>query len=215
MLSYLIVPHGEGFIPVHVSNARRDEPLFSNGLAAKRGPRFYPGYTGPRRPNLDGIEASGYVSGKNLILSGTVAGPIAPKSATGSEDASYWFGIDRGGASKTGPFPGRGNIRFDATVSATIVKGKLTASLALNNPQTNQPPTSAESLPSKDVKISGNTITITVPLSMLPSTGHAIDQWNVNFFTRNPDQKPNIHSVASFTPEFTEFQIYVKPPSGS
>ena len=34
----------------------------------------------------------------------------------------------------------------------------------------------------------------------------------VNFFTRNPAQKNNFHSVASLTPEYTEFQVGVKPP---
>ena len=33
------------------------------------------------------------------------------------------------------------------------------------------------------------------------------------FFTRNPAQKRDFHSVASLTPEFTSFQVYAKPPA--
>ena len=56
---------------------------------------------------------------------------------------------------------------------------------------------------------------VTVPLGDLPSNGHAIDQWNVNFFTRNPPCQSDFHSIASFTPEHTMFQIYVKRPTVS
>src|SRR5437588_7043432 len=74
LTSYLVVAHDHTVIPVHVSDVRSNEPLFSNGLGVKRAPRFYNFYTGPRRPELNGIRALAYVSGKNLILSGTVVG---------------------------------------------------------------------------------------------------------------------------------------------
>ena len=55
-------------------------------------------------------------------------------------------------------------------------------------------------------------ITVTVPLSMLPSSGKAFDQWNVNFFARNPAQGRSVRGVASLTPEYTMFQVFVNPP---
>ena len=40
--------------------------------------------------------------------------------------------------------------------------------------------------------------------NQIPSTGKAINQWNVNFFTRFPSpygsHKNGYHSIASFTP---------------
>ena len=212
LLSYLIVPRGKTFVPVHVSDARANEPLFSNGLAAKKAPGFYPLYTGPERPELNGVKASGYVKGKNLVLSGTVAGPIVTKPTTAAMGSIYSFAIDRGGASKVGPFPDRPHIRFDAIVNVTITIKGVTATDAATA-LTNQPGTTPTTIDPKNVTITGDTVQVTVPLSDLPSNGHAIDQWNVNFFTRNPSGKNNFHSVASFTPEHTMFQIYVKPPT--
>jgi hypothetical protein len=212
LTSYLIVPRGQGFVPVHVSDARRDEPLFGNGLAAKHAPHFYPLYAGPQLPELNGLRAAAYVSGKDLVLSGTVAGPIAAAASGAAQDASFCFGVDRGGASKQGPFPGRPRVRFDAVVVASVVNGKVSATLQLNDPRTNLPGT-PKALAASSVAIAGDTVTVTVPLSMIPSSGHAMDQWNVNFFTRDPDLKSNVRNVASFTPEYTDFQVYVKPPS--
>lgn len=213
LLSYLVVHRDHKVVPVHVSDARSDEPLFGNGLAVKKAPAFYNLYTGPRRPELNGVQALGYVSGKNLVLSGTVVGPIVAKPSSTAQEARYTFGIDRGGASKRGPFPGREHIRFDAVVVAEITPKGLNAYVQATDPISNQPGTLKKALPSSAVSIQGNTITFTVPLSMLPTAGHAYNQWNANFFTSNPAQKQNFRSIASLTPEFTEFQIYVKPPA--
>jgi hypothetical protein len=95
------------------------------------------------------------------------------------------------------------------------------AYVQLNNASLNQPLTATRvNLSPSSVRIQGNTLTITVPLqsssgtNQLPSTGKAIDQWNVNFFTRFPapysSHRNGFHSIASFTPEFTEFQVAVQ-----
>lgn len=215
LLSYLVVPHGNTVVPVHVGDARLNEPLFSNGLAVKKAPHFYNLYTGPRRPELNGVRASGFVSGDNLILSGTVAGPIPVKPSGPAQEARFTFLIDRGGSSKQGPFPGRPRIRFDTAVVAEVLPSGLKGYLRLNDPFTNLPNGTVQSLPSSALSIDGNVVSIAVPLSMLPSTGHAFDQWNVNFMTSNPAQRQSFRSIASFTPEFTEFQIHAKPSLGS
>jgi len=229
LLSYLVVVKNHKVIPVHVANARLHEPLYSNGLAFKKQAHLYPYYTGPNRPELNGVSATGTISGNRdtdgiLTLSGTVAGPIIQKPKTAAQNAFYIFAIDRGGASKVGPFPGRGNIRYDAQVVANISQAGISAYVQLNNASINKPLTSTViNLSSKNVKIQGNTITITVPLTtgsgstlttQIPSTGKAIDQWNVNFFTRNPSpygsHMNGYHSIASFTPENTMFQVKVQ-----
>jgi hypothetical protein len=241
LLSYLVVTKNHKVAAIHAGDARDNEPLFSNGLAFKHQAHFYPFYTGPKRPELNGIKASAQVFGNlakngNLILSGTVAAPIIQNPKSPAQWSVYVFGIDRGGASEQGPFPGRRNIRFDTVVVAAIRQNQsgapvITAYYQLNDPSTNLPgtlPAPATTpatlgnrllpLSSSNVKIQGNTITITVPLlsstgsNLLTSSGKAIDQWNVNFFTRNPTQKPNFQSVASLTPEFTDFQVFVPQP---
>jgi hypothetical protein len=210
LLSYLVVIHDHRAVPVHVSDARANQPLYSNGLAVKHTAHFYPHYTGPRRPNLNGLAAQGYVSGKNLVLSGTVDGPIVTKPKTSGQESFYTFGIDRGHASNVGPFPGRPSIRFDSVVVVKFLKKGLTAYVQFIDSLTHLP-SPAKALPASSVVVHGIVLTVTVPLSLLPSSGHAYNQWNVNFFTRNPDQKPDFHSVASFTPEYTQFQVFAVP----
>jgi hypothetical protein len=212
LLSYFVVVHNRNAVPIHGGDARINEPLSSNGLAIKKGPHFYPLYTGPQRPDLNGIQATGYTSAGNLILNGWVDGPIQAHPQTTADGAIYTFVIDRGGSSKFGPFPGRPHIRFDTVVQISVTPSGVSASLALNNPQTNQPGAPAKALPSSSVSIDGNHVQISVPLSKLPSTGYATNQWNVNFYTRNPAQPANFHSIASFTPEYTEFQVFESKP---
>ncbi len=214
-MSYLIVPSGHKFLPVQVADARSHEPLFSNGFAAKKAPHFYPFYTGPQRPELNGIQASGKVQGKNLVLTGTVDGPIVTKPKTADLGEIYSFAVDRGDAGKIGPYPGRPQIRFDAIVNVMITDKSTTATVAATTPSTNQPGVKPTKLVTKAVTIKGPTVTVTVPLSNLPSNGYPDDQWNVNFFARSPKGRPDFHSVASFTPEHTMFQIFVKRPSTS
>lgn len=215
LLSYLVVPRKGTVVPVHVSDARSNEPLHSNGLAVKKAPQFANFYTGPHRPDLNGVRAQAYVAGSTLVLSGTVVGPIVTRPATSAQGAAYTFAIDRGGASQRGPFPGREHIRFDTVVVAEFLTTGPKAYLKLTNALTNQPDTAPKALPASSVSVQGATITIRVPMSLLPSSGHAMNQWNVNFYTQNLGQKPGIRSVASLTPEFTEFQVAVTPPKSS
>lgn len=233
LLSYLVHVKNNKVIPIHTGDARDNEPLFSNGLAFKHQANFYPFYTGPKRPELNGVSATAVITGNRvtdgtLTLSGTVAGPITQKPTNASQAAIYIFAIDRGGSAQAGPFPSRGLIRFDAQVVVPLTQGGITAQnppyVLLNNASINSPLTSTKvNLDPKSVNIQGNTITIKVPLTTtsgtttattIPSTGKAIDQWNVNFFTRFPatyrSHKNGYHSIASFTPENTMFQVAVQ-----
>jgi hypothetical protein len=229
LLSYLVVVKNGKVIPVHVANARLYEPLYSNGLAFKKQPHFYPYYTGPKTPSLNGVSATAVVSGNRvtdgtLTLSGTVVGPIIAKPKDAAQEAIYTFAIDRGGAAKAGPFPGRSHIRFDAVVVVPLTLGGITAAnppyVQINDASIDTPlATTTIDLSLSSVKIKGDTITVKVPLGTsttnpIPSTGKAIDQWNVNFFTRFPSAhgsgKNGYHSIASFTPENTMFQVYIQ-----
>ena len=229
LLSYLVVVKNHKVIAVHGGDARVSEPLFGNGLAFKKQAHFYQFYTGPRTPNLDGVSATAVVSGNRvtdgtLTLTGTVAGPIIAKPTKASQEAIYTFAIDRGGAAKAGPFPGRSHIRFDAVVVVPLTLGGITAKhppyVQINDASINTPlATTTIDLSTSSVKIKGDTLTVAVPLGTsttnpIPSTGKAIDQWNFNFFTRFPSPygsgKNGYHSIASFTPEETMFQPYIQ-----
>ena len=229
LLSYLVVGKNHKVIPVHGGDARVAEPLFGNGLAFKKQANFYTFYDGPRTPNLDGVSATAVFSGNRvtdgtLTLTGTVAGPIIAKPTKAAQQAIYTFAIDRGGAAKAGPFPGRSHIRFDAVVVVPLTLGGITAKnppyVQINDASINTPlATTTIDLSTSSVKIKGDTLTVAVPLGTsttnpIPSTGKAIDQWNFNFFTRFPSPygsgKNGYHSIASFTPEQTMFQPYIQ-----
>ena len=248
LLSYLVVTKNHKVVPIHTGDARDNEPLFSNGLAFKHQAHFYPFYTGPKRPELNGIKASAQVFGNlakdgNLILSGTVAAPIIQNPKSPAQWSVYVFGIDRGGAAERGPFPGRPNIRFDTVVVAAIRQNQtapyhrlLSAQRPVDQSARDAPgsgnqsgdPRESNYIPAslgrRDRRSYHNdhrpahfdsantTPTFASGTNLLTSSGKAIDQWNVNFFTRNPLQKPNFQSVASLTPEFTDFQVFVPQP---
>jgi len=214
LMSYLAIHRGQEFIQVQNGDVRREEPIYGNGLGVNPAPHFYSRYTGPQRPELNGLRADAFVDSKyaNLVLIGTVAGPIVARPTTAAQEATYEFAIDRGGSPYYGPFPGLSKIRFDALVIVSVARRGTTASLTLNDPVSNLPVKTPTALSASSVVIRGSSVQITIPLTSLPSTGKAFDQWAVNFFTRNPNQKQDIHSYASFTPSTTEFQVFVARP---
>ena len=85
-------------------------------------PRFYEDYVGPQLAQLDAVKATGQLlpNGSFSFL-GVNQGAINPNVR-----ATYVFGVDRSGNLPTGPFPGRPDIRFDATVVIKIVPGQAT-----------------------------------------------------------------------------------------
>ncbi len=65
-------------------------------------------------------------------------------------------------------------------------------------------------LKSSAIVIKGNTLQVTVPISALPSSGKAINQWRGAFFTRVP--KPaGPRGVASLVPMFDDYPIGYRP----
>src|SRR5262249_4635588 len=85
-------------------------------------PRFYEDYVGPQLAQLDAVKASGQLQRDGSLSFLLVnQGAIDPNVR-----ATYVFGVDRNGNLPTGPFPGRPDIRFDATVAIKIVPGQAT-----------------------------------------------------------------------------------------
>jgi hypothetical protein len=63
-------------------------------------------------------------------------------------------------------------------------------------------------LPSSSVSIAGKTVSVSVPSSLLPSTGLAPSQFRFNYWPEDGGP-PTSWSVASFLPEFTTAQVGV------
>jgi hypothetical protein len=176
------------------------------GLAAQRGhratgivtkaPHFYEFYTGPKWAELNAVKASGELSRRgSFIFTGTNQGRINQAPAV------YVWGIDRSGNLSPGPFMNRPNIRFDAVV---IVK--LDSSLTPSASVVDLANGKATDLPSGSAQIHGRTVTVTVPTSLLPSTGLPMSQYRFNYWPEDGGP-PISSSVASFLPEFTTVQV--------
>ncbi|HEV2641250.1 MAG TPA: hypothetical protein VGT98_01015, partial [Candidatus Elarobacter sp.] len=138
---------------------------------------FYKDYTGPQRPAVSAIGADGAFSAaaQTITLIAKMAGPVF----TGGPNYYVW-GFDRGTASaKAAPFPDEPTVKFDAVmvVTADPANGTtLTGVINLLNgstPQTVSP-----------VLVAADTIQVTFPASMLPSTGAAPAQYTWNLWPR-------------------------------
>ena len=196
---------------VHV-DAAFAVPATPLGHATNHHPRFYALYTGPKRPELLAISTTGEVVGTNLVLTATLGGPLIAKPTSSGQEAIYTFGINRGGAAKNGPLPtpANTNVRFDSTVVVAIrQKGGVTGSAQYPDPAS--PLTNiVTTVKSSAIVIKGNTLQVTVPISALPSSGKAINQWRGVFFTRVA--KPSgPRGVASLVPMFDDYPIGYRP----
>src|SRR5262249_23972968 len=136
----------------HVAEVRIPQDSEHNGTVVKK-PRFYEDYVGPKLAQLDGVKATGeLLRNGNFRFVGANRGAINPNVT-----ATYVFGVDRNGNLPTGSFPGRPNIRFDATVAIKIVPGKspsvVVTDVANKTTTTVQDP---------DVHISGKKVSVVV-----------------------------------------------------
>jgi hypothetical protein len=199
---------------------RRGEPReflnISTGTGhADQEPRFRRGYAGPRLPSLNVAEATARVEGSDLVLTATLAGPIIARPATADQEAIYTFGIDRGGASQDGPFPGRSHLRFDSVAVVQVRRSGISghtqfimASTAATNPGRRSPVTA---LKPGNIAVEGDVLRVTVPLGQLPSGGAARNQYRVAFFTRSPTLK-GVRSIASIIPADDTFRVLFPSP---
>lgn len=182
----------------HAAEVRSLQDFEHDGTVVKR-PRFYEDYVGPRLAQLDVVSASGQLlPNGNFRFRGVNQGAINPNVL-----ATYVFGVDRNGNLPTGPFPDRPNIRFDATVAIKIVPGKsptvVVTDIANKTTTTVQDPM---------LQISGRTISVVVPGSLLPSTGLNPSQYRYNFWPE--DGLAGSTNIASFAPETHDIRVGVE-----
>jgi hypothetical protein len=157
---------------------------------------FYKDYTGPQRPALSAIGADGIFSpgAQTITLVAKMAGPVF----AGGPNFYVW-GFDRGGASTgAAPFPDEPNVKFNAVVVVTADPANGSALTGVINlldgstPQTIAPVLSA-----------ADTIQVTFPASMLPSTGFTPAQFVWNLWPRNGLGGTPAAQIASFIPDNT------------
>jgi hypothetical protein len=163
-------------------------------------PHFYQFYKGPRLAELNAVKASAEISadGTTITFTGTNQGRINKAPAT------YVWGIDRNGSLSPGPFQGRPNVRFDAVVTVS-----LSSSLAPTATVVDQVSGTTTALPAGSASISGRTVTVTVPMSLLPSTGLAPAQYRFNYWPEDGMTPATSAVVGSFLPETSNAQVGV------
>jgi hypothetical protein len=185
-------------LAVHFSEVRRVNDFEHNGTVVKT-PHFYEDYVGPRLAQLDVVSASGQLlRDGSFLFRGINKGAINPNVR-----ATYVFGVDRSGDLPTGPFPGRPNIRFDATVVIKIVPGQAptvtVTDLAKKISTTLQYPA---------LQFSGRSIEVEIAGHLLPSTGLAPSHYRYNFWPE--DGLAGSTNIASFAPESHDIAIGVQ-----
>ena len=154
---------------------------------------FIPSYDGPKGADLDvrTMEVT-YVAGGTFVLDATLNG--APGTTPGGV---YVLGINRGagtarfGAIATG-------VSFDFVVIVRPGGTSSTRDLLTGT---------ATDLPAAGVTISGNTIQVRVPASLVPSTGVAPSAYTVNLWPRNGLTGTN--QIADFAPDNSNAPVRV------
>jgi hypothetical protein len=169
-----------------------------------KAPMFNPGFTGPKRLDLDVIGTVAHISPQQgLQLTGEVLGPIDP-----AQPAIYSFLIDRGGASGPGSIHGHSPISYDLEVTVTDGPGGPVGTVSALNSQ--QQATSTVTLPASSVEVIGPAVQVSIPSSLLPSTVPpgaytATLRDSYVFETAVPGGRPS--DLAGFAPGFLTSQV--------
>ena len=168
------------------------------GSRVLEAPMFLTTYIGPKHPDLDIVGSSAQLNSQQIMFSGKVLSPI-----NDSQVASYSFLVNRGGAHSPGPIVGLPKKQFDASIQITTGSGGISGTVSLLNSQGE--PMSMTSLTASLVQISGATIRVTVPLSLLPSTAPqgthgGTSLYSYTFLTGIPGTSGN--DIAGFAPMY-------------
>ena len=157
---------------------------------------FIPSYTGPQNGDVDVVSAQVFFDGSSFTFTATMAGAIGTTAG-----ANYVWGIDRGAG--TAGFP-------------TIAPGVLFDSVFLINPAGGsmvRDNIAGVSTPITNISFSGDTITGTVPLSLLPSEGFAPADYLVDLWPRSGSTGLNV--IADFAPNNSDAGVTSTPePAG-
>jgi hypothetical protein len=164
---------------------------------------FYRDYTGPQRPALSAIAADGVYdrTSQTITVIARMAGPVF----AGGPNYYVW-GWDRGGAaSGTAPFPDEPNVKFNAVLVVEADPANGTTLTGFINLLDGSPPQ-----PVSPQLAAPDTISVTFPASMLPSTGFTPAQYTWNLWPRNALGGSPAAQIASFIPDNTMATLNVR-----
>lgn len=167
---------------------------------------FLSTYAGPHNGDLDVISVDAVRSGdQSVTLTGTQAATVGTTSG-----AAYVWGINRGQGVE--PFPtfdpptGKG-IVFDAYVILTN-EGTGTITDLINH--------TVKTLDPATIAINGSTISVTLPSSLLPTTGFAFANYLYNLWPRYAPEgvsPGDNRQISDFAPDASSFAASVPEPS--
>lgn len=158
---------------------------------------FLSTYTGPHNGDMDVLNISESIVGSNFVLSSTLAGPIGTTA-----NAIYVWGVNRGaGTAGFGPSLGLDKVLFDSVV---VLRPDATGLVKLL-------PGSATTLAAGSVTISGDTITGTIPISLLPTTGFTPAHYGFNLWPRL--NGGGVVNISDFAPDNGTIQAVPEPAS--
>jgi len=157
---------------------------------------FIASYGGPHDSDLDVTSVSAIYDPTHATfrLGATLAGAINPAS-----NGFYVFGVDRGAGANPFAVIGVGGVTFDGVV---VVTEAGTARAVVDGVTT---PLTAFSL-------SGNTVSVDVPGSLLPSTGLTPDHYLINLWPRTGDFVGNA-AISDFAPNNSDFAVSTPEPT--
>ena len=159
---------------------------------------FLSGYAGSHNGDLDVISSTvTYNAGSHLFnFSATLDAPVGTTSS-----AFYVWGIDRGkGTEKfnTGPAPIGAGVKFDTVVIFRLDGTAAAGGKTLAN----------------DVTWSGNTISGSIPDSLLPSQGFSFLDYTWNLWPRDGSVTGN-GAISDFAPDASNAGVTAVPEPGS
>ncbi len=164
---------------------------------------FLPTYTGPTGGDLNITDATASYDGRNFELDATFASQIGTTAPSGMNAPTYVWGIYRGSATPFSFAPTEPGVIFDAVVVAIPSANlSLVVDIANGGTQTVFP----------GLIVSGNSLDLTVPGSLLPSLGlFAPDQYEVNLWPRF-GINGGIEQIAQFDPDNAVIRAGVPEP---
>ena len=167
------IPFGDAQISDFAPD-NRNAVVLSNSLVVDPIGDFLTTYVGPKGGDLDVVSTQVTFTGTEFVFSGTMNAPIGT-----TKDGYYVWGVDRGLGNKVANFEqiGLPDVIFDLVVFAREPGGPPALVNDLNSGI-------ATPLPPTAVTITGNTIVVRVPMSLLPSNGLSPEQYMWNLWPR-------------------------------
>ncbi len=153
---------------------------------------FIPSFKGAKNGDLDVLSAFTTYNGTNFTIGATLNGTIGTTA-----NSSYVFGFNRGAGTNNFSPIGAPAVVFDPVITLTgtgVAGGRdLVAGTALT-------------LPAGAATISGNSLQIVVPGTLLPSKGLTPTNYGVNLWPRDNSQVGTA-AISDFAPDNSDFLV--------